>query len=214
MRTMKWIICAGIMTGATSALADTPPWRDCTTWERTAVGADPHSPVTLGARLSLAACLQSAMDDVQLTLDEPERFADGLAALEKSVAPVMAIYQDIAAHEAPNWRLMALFHEGQLFDVMTTRVRAAIPPPANWRADSAAYLGFMDLHRRIEPLLSPWLSRAQEGYQAALDIGRREPALVASDPVLTNFVADARQREDVLTRDRALSATRRPAPQS
>lgn len=137
---------------------------------------------SLAARVSAANCFAShAMDAAAVTPD-----AASLRRLEASVAPSLAMLDQVIASGDPYWKLVAMDAQRDIYTGMVVRARTASSDTPAARA-------------ALEPQLAPWQQDADAKITAMADILRTNPELAQRDPVIA-FVARGVEHAQVATR--------------
>jgi hypothetical protein len=110
-----------------------------------AVISDPD----FAAHVSVASCLaEEALAAAPMRAD-----AAGVAALDRAVAPALAILDDVIGHGDAHWRAFGEAAKADLYRGLAVRLRASVPSAGDRSA--------------IEALVAPWLDRGAKADASA-----------------------------------------------
>jgi hypothetical protein len=106
----------------------------------------------IAAHVSVANCwAESAMGPLVLHPD-----AASIAALDTAAAPSLQIFDDVIAHAAARWKVIASTAKADLYRGMVVRMRSVIPGG--------------DAPATIQASLTTWLDRASDASRAAAEV--------------------------------------------
>lgn len=140
------------------------------------------------ARISLASCMaEGALAPLKLC-----DCGESIAAIDKAVAPAIAILDDVIGNADPATQVIAEHTEGQLYVGFATRMLTTLPRPAP--GASEAEVALCDMRKQtLEAQLGPWREAAMTSFQHVVDVAKAHPEL-ARNPVVATAVRDSQQR--------------------
>lgn len=148
----------------------------------------PTVAVAFQARISLASCMAGrAIAPLELC-----DCGASIVAIDKAVAPAIALLDDVIAAADPATRLIAEHAEGQLYAGFAARLVATLPPlgPNATEAETA----LRDMRKQtLAAQLEPWREAAMTSFQHVVDLAKAHPEL-ASHRVIAAAVRDSEQQ--------------------
>jgi len=148
----------------------------------------PTLQVALSARVSLASCLaEHAVSPLELC-----DCGDSVAAIDKAVAPAIALLDDVVDNADPATQMIAEHTEGELYAGFSLRLLATLPKLAPEATEAEQSL--RDLRKQtLEAQLTPWREAAMTAFQHVVELSKDHPAAAAL-PVVAAAVRDSEQR--------------------
>lgn len=141
----------------------------------------------LSARISLSSCIvDHEMRDIQLC-DCEQSIKDIEAASEQS----LALLDEVFMHGDPTMKILARQALGDLLTGFATRMLATVPAPVD---GSEAAIALRETRlQMLQPLVQPWIVRAQGAYAELDRIARANPQL-AKNPAVVAAVRASREK--------------------
>lgn len=173
-------LAPAFLLAAHAASADTGDWAGINLPARCAplrqVPASAKIPVPrIDAKISIANCMaEDALSRLSIT---PDRTS--VQAMNRAVAPSVAILDRVIAEAAPAQQLVAQNAKRDLYEGLVVRARASIPH-ANIAAET-----------KLDPLVAPWQNEARQAELAMRQLTRAHPELAQGDQVVAPLAADA-----------------------
>jgi hypothetical protein len=128
------------------------------------------------ARISLASCLVDQAAKPLVLCDCEQSIIDINAAID----PSMALLDEVVLLGDPVTKILARHTQGELLTSFAQRVLATIPP-----AIDSTDVGLRETRlAMVQPLIQPWLARAQAAFTELDKIARTNPQLAKNPAVL------------------------------
>ncbi|HEY5946472.1 MAG TPA: hypothetical protein VIV40_13310 [Kofleriaceae bacterium] len=151
------------------------------------LAGSPSKAQSWSARISLASCL---VDDKakSLVLCDCEQSVNDINA---AIDPSLALLDEVFAQGDPATKILARHSQGEILSSFATRMLATVPPPAN---SSEEAIALRDTRvSMLQPLIQPWIARAQSAYAELDRIAKANPQL-AKNPAVLAAVRSSRAR--------------------
>jgi hypothetical protein len=130
----------------------------------------------LSARISLASCLVDHNTKPLVLCDCEQSIIDVNAAID----PSLAILDEVFLVGDPVSKILARHTQGEILAGFAQRMLATVPP-----AIDSTDVGLRDTRlAMLQPLIQPWLARAQSAFTELDKIARTNPQLAKNPAVL------------------------------
>lgn len=143
--------------------------------------------VSMPIRVSLANCLAEARMTGIVLVDSQ----DSVLALEAATEDSFGLLSEAYTQGDLPTRIMARHAEGELYNGMLVRMMGTIPPAGTGEAALALHETRKQL---LDTFLAPWRQKAHLAFNYVVEMGRANPKLVASNPVVKTAVRTSQQR--------------------
>jgi hypothetical protein len=130
----------------------------------------------LSARISLASCLVDQKSKPLVLCDCEQSIIDVNAVIE----PSLALLDEVFVLGDPTTKILARHTQGEILSSFAQRVLATVPPATNSNETSLRETRLA----MVQPLIQPWLTRAQAAFTEVDKIARTNPQLAKNPAVL------------------------------
>ena len=145
------------------------------------IGKLADSPIkarALSARISLASCLVDEQTKPLVLCDCEQSVNEINDAIDSG----LIILDEVVLLGDPASQILARHSQGEILSAFAQRMLATVPPPLNPSEEAIALRDTrLDL---LQPLIQPWLARAQAAYAEIDKIARANPQLAKNPAVL------------------------------
>jgi hypothetical protein len=130
----------------------------------------------LSARISLASCLVDHNTKALVLCDCEQSIIDVNTAID----PSLALLDEVFLLGDPTTKILARHTQGEILSSFAQRVLATIPP-----ATTGTEVDLRETRiAMVQPLIQPWLARAQSAFTELDKIARSNPKLAKNPAVL------------------------------
>jgi hypothetical protein len=154
------------------------------------IGKQADSPIkarALSARISLASCLVDEKTKPLVLCDCEQSVNE----INDAIDPSLIILDEVVLVGDPATKILARHSQGEILSGFAQRMLSTVPPPVNASEEAIALRNTrLDL---LQPLIQPWLSRAQVAFSELDKIARANPQL-AKNPAVAAAVRASRAK--------------------